>query len=81
LGLGFGGELAAGEGARGLTRSREGTDPVRARARAGLIHFFRARGGSASLWFCSVRMDGGVGRVDGGDAGYAFSSVYGGGPC
>jgi hypothetical protein len=34
LGPSFGGELAAGEGARGLTRSRERANPVRARARA-----------------------------------------------
>jgi len=34
LGPSFGGELVAGEGARGLTRSREGADPIRARARA-----------------------------------------------
>ena len=53
------GELAAGKGARGLTRSREGADLVRTRAREGSIHFSRACGGSAGLYFsCIVQVDG-----------------------
>jgi hypothetical protein len=62
LGPDFGGELVGegGEGASGLTRSREEADPVRARAKAGPILFSYVHGGSAGLCFSSsVRVDGG----------------------